>query len=814
MKKVYAYLHTHWDREWYREFEEFRLRLVEVVDDVLNKLKRNEIESFYFDGQTGALEDYLEIKPENESIIKEYIQQERLYIGPYYCSTDSFLVDSESIIKNLQMGLKDSNKYGCKKFIAYHADTFGHSAFIPEIVKYFKIPNALFWRGLGELESEFLFKDLKSTYLIEGYFHDYFSAEVSYEKKAEFLKRTLDRIAQYSSDAILLPIGADHLSCADNIKEQIKEVNKHLEDYEIILSTPFEYFKQVEDNYTKNLSCEFRDTKRNFILPGVYSSRIDLKQQNSALQWELARKTQPLQAILSYLNESVNYQNITNYAYKVLIKNHAHDSIYGCSVDNVHKENNMRFLKVSQASKSIINCVKRNIFSKNNLSIINLSNFELNGALKIKTDKELGKEFNAQLISTTKGFPENKVYRIDQIPITEDYTDIYEYLVDFKKIESLSLKTISKDDIQKDSSLKITSDSIENDSILLSVENEKIIITDKNKSKTYEDFIRFIDRADIGDSYNFGALKNDMPVASKIVGTKIKESGKIRSILEIKFEILIPLESSTDGRSRDIKKHTLNVEAILENQNDFIEFKIDWENKSLSHILQIEFNMPEPLKKTVSDDLCGYIKRDFDPDYDIYKQIPAPRGVELTLNTAPMQKALLVQGVGFVTEGLQEYEIFKNNLSLTILRATGTISNPHNPTRGTPAGPPLPTPDLQMIGENTARFAICFKEEITELEPIVEKFYETAVLTFADLKNQKLFSSGNKNLLINTIKLSENGDLIIRFVNKSDKKETLGFKTEMPNNGIFITDAMEQPVEKYENTEILPNTFITLIIKK
>ena len=26
-KEVIAYLHTHWDREWYREFEVFRLRL-------------------------------------------------------------------------------------------------------------------------------------------------------------------------------------------------------------------------------------------------------------------------------------------------------------------------------------------------------------------------------------------------------------------------------------------------------------------------------------------------------------------------------------------------------------------------------------------------------------------------------------------------------------------------------------------------------------------------------------------------------------------------------------------------------------------
>ncbi|DAB24611.1 TPA: hypothetical protein CPT85_03150, partial [Candidatus Gastranaerophilales bacterium HUM_21] len=277
-KKVYAYLHTHWDREWYREFEEFKVRLVEVFDDVLNKLEKNEIPSFYFDGQTAALQDYLEIRPEKQDFIKKLIKDKRLFIGPYYCSTDSFLVDSESLIKNLQMGISYSKAFGCHDYIAYHADTFGHSAHIPQIVKYFDINNAIFWRGLGELESEFLFNDLKSIYLIEGYFHDYFSAQISYEKKAEFLKRTLDRIAKYSSDNMLLPLGADHLAAPDNIKEQIKEVNKLLDDYEIVLSTPFEYLDKVKGNYKKNITHEFRDTKRNFILPGVYSSRIDLKQ--------------------------------------------------------------------------------------------------------------------------------------------------------------------------------------------------------------------------------------------------------------------------------------------------------------------------------------------------------------------------------------------------------------------------------------------------------------------------------------------------------------------------------------------------------
>ena len=814
MKKVFAYIHTHWDKEWYREFEEFRLRLVEVIDDALEKLKKDEIPAFYFDGQTSALEDYLEIKPENKKVIQKLIQQKKFFIGPYYCSTDSFLVDKESLIKNLQLGIAYSKEFGCNDFIGYHADTFGHSRFIPEIIKYFNIPYAIFWRGLGELEADFLFRNVKTTYLIEGYFHDYFNANVSYEKKAQMLKRTLDRISKYSSDYILLPIGADHMKCADNLKAQIKEISKYLNDYEIILSTPFEYFNKISSEFKNNIDTEFRDTKRNFILPGVYSSRIDLKQENAKYQWELSRIIQPLSAIFSFFKQTKNFQQNIDYIYKELIKNHPHDSIYGCSIDNVHKENKIRFLRVSEGCNAIFNSIKRDIISQNNLSVVNLSNYDFTGALKIVTDKKLDKKYNAQLISKQKGFPLLKVYDINQVPITEDYTTIYEYLVDLKPIEKCSIKEITEKDVNTKSTLKITDTSIENDKIKLSVKNGKIEILDKSKNKKYSDFINFYDRADIGDSYNFGALKNDKPITSKLIKTKIKETGKIRNILEIQFELNIPKTSTENKRSKTIKKHNIKLFAILENQNNYIEFKVEFENKSLNHILQIGLNLEKDITETESDDLTGYIKRKFDPNYNIYEKIPAPRGVELKLNTAPMQKFVFSQNIGVITKGLQEYEINKNTLLITLLRATGTISNPQNSTRGTPAGPPLPTPDLQMLGKNQANFAICFKDKIEELEIETEKFYNSAILFNAKLKNQKLFNFNNKFIQISTIKTNKNNDLIIRFVNKSEKAEYINFSTELKNEGIYITDAMENIQKEYNNIPIKPNSFLTILIKK
>lgn len=812
-KRVFAYLHTHWDREWYREFEEFRLRLVEVFDDVLEKLDTAQIESFYFDGQTSALEDYLQIKPEKKGQVKNLIQNKRLFIGPYYCSTDSFLIDRESIIKNLQLGTGYSRDFGCNDFIAYHADTFGHSMYIPEIIKYFDLSYALFWRGLGELESEFLFRNLKSVYLTEGYFHDYFSAPVSFEIKARMLKRTLDRIAKYSGDNLLLPIGADHLAAPDDIKNQVECVNKLLDDYEIILSTPFEYFDKVKNNFEININHEFRDTKRNFILPGVYSSRIDLKQMNAKLQWQISRLIQPLAALSTYLGLTKRFQDEINYLQKELIKNHAHDSIYGCSVDNVHKQNKIRFESVSEGSRAVLNSIRRDLHNEENLSVVNLSNFDLFGALKIETDKKLDKKYNAQLVGKRKGFPLKKVYDIKQIPITEDYTTLYEYLVDLKDIKSFSVKKIDEENIVNTSALKINQYSIENEKIGFSIKNGKVIVTDKIQNKIYEDFITFIDRADIGDSYNFGALAADKPLRSKILSSGIKEKGHIRSVLEITACISIPSKSDAGGRSKLVKKHILKLDIILENQSDYLEFNLNWENKSTDHIFQIEFNMKAPVTQTVSDDLSGYQTRKFDPDYDIYSMLPAPRGIELKHNVAPFQKLLFVQGVGVITKGLQEYEVCKNKLRLTLLRSTGTISNPHNPTRGTPAGPPLPTPDLQMKGFNEASFAVGFKKNIHCFEKHVEKFFDSSVLIQSNLKNIKLFDFGSENILLSTVKLNHSNDLIVRCVNISDKDEEIKFKTELKNKGIFITDAMENPVKKYADHTVCANSFVTLLIK-
>ena len=748
MKKVIAYFHSHWDREWYREFEEFRLRLIEVFNEVLVALESDELPCFYFDGQTSALEDYLEIYPEKLEQVKKLIKEKKLRVGPFYCSADSFLVSGECLCRNLEIGIEKSKELGETEFIGYLSDTFGHSQSIPKILKSIGIDKACMWRGLGDLPSDLNWNGVDVTYLIQGYFQDFLNTSWSIEKKSETLKKYLDKIALKSGDNILLPIGADHLGIAKDIQNQLDNLN--LKDYEFEIATPFEYFEKISKR--KTVKGEFLNNKLNFILPGVYSSRMDIKQANANSQWLLTRIAEPLQSICHYYFDTQNKQKEIDYAYKTLIKNHAHDSIYGCSIDKVHEENLIRYKKVDSVSSGVIKRVIRDLSEDNApLSVINLSNFDYSGKVVIETENKLPKWLNAVKISSRKGFTDKKLYNIQEIPVTEDITTINQYLIDVKNLDSFSLTQIKEENICRETYLKTTEKSIENANIKFEIKNTKVVLTDKKNGEIYKDFITIIDRKDDGDSYNFGAVKGDKPKKAVLKSYKLKESNHQRAIISLTFDML-------------------KLDVILYNQIEFIEFEANWVNKTKNHILQIGFNLKEKITKTLNEDLFGTVERTFDLDYDIYNDIPAPRGIELKPNTSPMQRFMSTQNFALFTKGNSEYEVNKNTLYLTLLRSTGIISNPKNSTRGTPAGPPLETPNLQQLGKNWAKFAIAFENKQQDLFRLAEVYYGVCLSLFTNRKDTKFLDIKG---LVYSVKL-QNDSLKLRTYSKDIK--TIDYK--------------------------------------
>lgn len=620
-KQVIAYLHTHWDREWYREFEVFRLRLLRVFDNVLDMLENNQIPSFYFDGQVSALLDYLEIRPEKEELVRKLIAEKKLYIGPCYTLVDEFLTDKTVFEKNLEIGLKISKDFGCTDFIGYLADTFGHSQNIPKIFKEFGIDKCVVWRGCGDIPSEFTFNGINTVNLIRGYFMDIFSAPMTIEQKAEWLKGNLDKIAEKSGNYLLLPIGADHLGVEPDIAEQIEKVNSLLDNYEIKLSNPFEYFELVKDNFKQfEWNDELRDNSKTFILQGSYSARLKLKQYNIKCTY-LLEQADKLQK--KYGEE---YNPIIEYAYKLLLKNQAHDGICGCSTDLVHRENITRYEKIIQIANSIIEELR----------------LKYNFKTPIMESKDLLPEY--KVIGKHFGVENSLLYDTQKIPVTEDFTDIY----------TLKYSPAVKPQIN------------------FEVKNGKIRI-----GNVEMEFVRFKDE---GDTYNFGAVADDIGEKAEIYSFK-------NNIIKTSF-----------------------FDIQVEQNEELINFKIEWDNKLKNKLWQVKFNLKSPVTETYSEDLNSIIKREFDPDYDMREHLPKVRGIEVKTNFAPIQRYVGTQGFGVITKGLTEYEVKGKSLLITLLRSTGVISNPKNPSRSTPAGPPIEVPEAQQLGTNSAEFSVGFFE--------------------------------------------------------------------------------------------------------
>src|SRR5258707_7428464 len=121
--------HTHWDREWYLTFQQFRMRLVHAVDKLLEVLEKAPAYAFFMlDGQTIVLDDYLEVRPENTERLQALARQGRILVGPWYLQPDEFLVGGESLIRNLQVGFRMGQAYGGVMPISFLTGTFRHIA--------------------------------------------------------------------------------------------------------------------------------------------------------------------------------------------------------------------------------------------------------------------------------------------------------------------------------------------------------------------------------------------------------------------------------------------------------------------------------------------------------------------------------------------------------------------------------------------------------------------------------------------------------------------------------------------------------------
>jgi len=381
MAVLHLISHTHWDREWYLPFQEFRLKLVELIDNALDLLARDRgFRYFMLDGQTIVLGDYLAVRAERERELARHVRSGRLLIGPWYVLPDEFLASPEALVRNLMEGRRIAARFGRNMPIGYVPDPFGHIGQMPQILRGFDIDTACVQRGLDEQPCEFWWhapdgSRVLMAYLREGYGN---AAGLAANDPPRFLKGVRECAAALlphtAAGHIALMYGTDHMPPPVETSRALAYAAPRLRGHRLIHSTLPAYVAGLRRalggriNSLPTVEGELRSSKRWHLLPGVLSARMWIKQRNHACEELLEAWAEPFSAWVEMAGARGTARDrmheadgrladpvaVLREAWRLLMQCHAHDSICGCSIDQVHDEMRPRFDQVEQIGESLV----------------------------------------------------------------------------------------------------------------------------------------------------------------------------------------------------------------------------------------------------------------------------------------------------------------------------------------------------------------------------------------------------------------------------------------------------------------------------
>ncbi len=359
-KTIHLVPHTHWDREWYRPFQSFRMQLVDVVDRVLDMLEADDRFAFTLDGQLATIDDYLEIRPEQEERLRGHVQSGRLAIGPWQILMDEFLVSGETLVRNLERGWARAEDFGGPMKVGYLPDMFGHVAQMPQILRRAGLADAVVWRGVPASVDRHAFRWespdgswVRAEYLPTGY-----GNAAGMFAVPDALEAAAQRFVEWSEpwfggDPVLAMYGTDHTAPVPELAGLVSRLNEVHAASDMRISTLGAYIAAApalrpDDPCWRG---EMRSGARANVLMGVASARIDIKQAAGRAETLLERYAEPLSAL--HLPPDAWPLPFLRLAWGKVIENSAHDSICGCSLDVVVDQVLVRFAEAEQIGATL-----------------------------------------------------------------------------------------------------------------------------------------------------------------------------------------------------------------------------------------------------------------------------------------------------------------------------------------------------------------------------------------------------------------------------------------------------------------------------
>ncbi len=743
MKKILHIIsHSHWDREWYMSFEQHRMRLVELLDSIIEKMESDEnYRYFHLDGQTIVIDDYLEIRPEMKERLFRLINNGRIQVGPWYVLQDEFLTSGEANIRNMMEGLRYCRENGIKPVMSgYMPDAFGNISQMPQILNGFGIDNAIFGRGVDEVYADNLPSN-ESNYgkevnwygadgskVIGVLFSDWYNNANELpvnEKKVKMVYRKLiDEISENSKTPNLLAMnGCDHQPLQRDLTDSIEVATRIFGDEVEIRHSNFKDFIKEIKPYSDKFADVYgeltgQNTMGKYPLVGTASTHIPIKQKNHHVQNLLTQQSEPTSVIADIFGDKYR-DEMLRYAWKKLMQCHPHDSICCCSCDDVTRELSVRLDKAGQSADYVLDEAAEFIARNTDTGICKTKNSLV---LLHTNPKKTEKIVKAEIF--LNNFVDEKMITLcdskgNIIPCMVDYNGRkFTYTLpkdSFRKPKHKHCYSISfpvslsgigcyvygictdKENTCKTDGVKLIKDGAENKFIKFTINTDGTLnIYHKSSKQKYNRLNAYEDTGDCGNSYDY-----KQTAGANRVG--YDKSAEIKSIscngFEASFRIVntISIPKGLDGnkrRSLEIETHTIETVVSINAFSSRVDIKTEFVNKSENHRLRALFNSGINTDTALADGQFDVLKRDIQTGKNWVNPCNCQR-MQSFFGLENEARGLLI-----AVRGLNEYEILRNGrntMALTLLRSVGEMGDWGD----------FPTPEMQLLGRKIiAEYAI------------------------------------------------------------------------------------------------------------
>jgi mannosylglycerate hydrolase len=727
--------HTHWDREWYLTVEDFQVKLGQTLDEIVDVVGWEPAFRFTLDGQSVLLEDYRAIRGGHWPRLARLIAEGQVTVGPSYVLGDEFLMGQEALVRNLLIGRETCWDLGVRPAaLGYVPDTFGHVNQLPQILAGFGLDNALFTRGQGDEEPSlgavFRWRAPDGTSVLaipqlDGYMS---GRRLGHEKGKppgpleERTRRALDRLTALTEKHrarlelselrdVLICAGGDHVPIQRDLPSIIRRAAAEAPEHHFLIATFEDYVAELR-SLTSELpeyEGELLGARSWHVLRGVNSTRMWIKQANEECERELL--TAEALATLAMAAGCQPYPSgELRLAWRELLKNHPHDSICGCSVDEVHEAMEPRFDRVARTARRVQQIALAALAdaapdwlqaAPGPIIVVGSSGaFSLANPLPWRRRRLL----EMRLPADSRGVPSALVdERGGRVPVQHLGDGTAVALAEVDGFAGTTLRLVPDD--EEPAPPAQGESAIENDVYrVVAHADGSLAVTHLPTGATVDGVHVLEDCGDRGDEYTFcGVHDRSWTSRGGDAEVRVTEHGPAVSELEVSLVARLPkrLAEGRDSRTEERVDCPIRTRVRIAAGVDRVEFTTVVENLAEDHRLRVGFPAGDTAT-ALAEAPYALVERPA-------RRVPQSDWMEEPPATEHMLGAVKAGPTTVLARGLPEYELDAAEggslVWLTLLRCVGWLNRDDLPIRGH-AGPSVATPGAQCLGRHRFEYAM------------------------------------------------------------------------------------------------------------